>query len=89
MAEGVEAQSTGPGGAWIAVLPFANTSDDPDQDYFAQGMAEEIIVALSRCSGLSVIARNSFFVYKGNAGDIRQVGTRARGGLRSGRQRPP
>jgi TolB-like protein len=58
----------------IAVLPFANMSDDPEQDYFAEGMAEEIITALSRCSWLFVIARNSSFTYKGKAIDIRQVG---------------
>lgn len=58
----------------IAVLPFQNMSDDPQQDYFAEGMAEEIITALSRCSWLFVIARNSSFTYKGNAVDIRQVG---------------
>ncbi len=58
----------------IAVLPFANMSDDPEQDYFAEGMAEEIITALSRCSWMFVIARNSSFTYKGKAIDIRQVG---------------
>jgi len=58
----------------IAVLPFANMSGDPEQDYFADGMAEEIITALSRCSWLFVIARNSSFTYKGRAVDVRQVG---------------
>jgi TolB-like protein len=58
----------------IAVLPFANMSGDPEQDYFADGMAEEILTALARCSGLFVIARNSSFVYKGKAVDVRQVG---------------
>jgi TolB-like protein/Flp pilus assembly protein TadD len=58
----------------IAVLPFTNMSGDPEQDYFADGMAEEIITALSRCSGLLVIARNSSFTYKGKAVDIRRVG---------------
>jgi TolB-like protein/Flp pilus assembly protein TadD len=58
----------------IAVLPFANMSGDPEQDYFADGMAEEIITALSHCSGLFVIARNSSFTYKGKAVDVRQVG---------------
>jgi TolB-like protein len=58
----------------IAVLPFANMSGDPEQDYFADGMAEEIITALSRCSWLFVIARNSSFTYKGKAVDVRQVG---------------
>ncbi|HET6236473.1 MAG TPA: winged helix-turn-helix domain-containing protein, partial [Acetobacteraceae bacterium] len=58
----------------IAVLPFTNMSGDPEQDYFADGMAEEIITALSRSSGLFVIARNSSFTYKGRAIDVRQVG---------------
>ncbi|GAB0120022.1 winged helix-turn-helix domain-containing protein [Acidisoma sp. 7E03] len=59
----------------IAVLPFANLSVDPEQDYFADGMTEEIITALSRSSGLCVIARNSSFLYRGKAIDVRQVGT--------------
>jgi TolB-like protein len=58
----------------IAVLPFTNMSGDPEQDYFADGMAEEIITALSRCGSLFVIARNSSFTYKGKAIDVRQVG---------------
>jgi TolB-like protein len=58
----------------IAVLPFANMSGDPEQDYFADGMADDIITALSRCGSLFVIARNSSFIYKGRAVDIRQVG---------------
>jgi TolB-like protein/Flp pilus assembly protein TadD len=58
----------------IAVLPFANMSGDPEQAYFADGMADEIITALSRSSGLFVISRNSAFAYKGKAVDLRQVG---------------
>jgi TolB-like protein len=58
----------------IAVLPFTNMSGDPEQEYFADGMAEEIITALSRCSWLFVIARNSSFTYKSRAIDVRQVG---------------
>jgi TolB-like protein len=58
----------------IAVLPFTNMSGDPEQDFFADGMAEDIITALSRCSALFVIARNSSFLYKGKAVDIREVG---------------
>jgi TolB-like protein/Flp pilus assembly protein TadD len=58
----------------VAVLPFTNMSGDPEQDYFADGMAEEIITALSRSSGLFVIARNSSFTYRGKAIDVRQVG---------------
>jgi len=58
----------------IAVLRFTNMSGDPEQDYFADGMAAEIITALSRCNWLFVIARNSSFTYKGNAVDVRQIG---------------
>jgi adenylate cyclase len=58
----------------IAVLPFANMSGDPEQEYFADGMVEEIITALSRIRWLFVIARNSSFTYKGQAIDVRQVG---------------
>ena len=58
----------------IAVLPFQNMSDDPDQEYFADGMVEDIITALSRFKSLFVIARNSSFTYKGKAVDIKQVG---------------
>ena len=58
----------------IAVLPFANLSGDPEQEYFADGMAEEIITALSRIRWLFVIARNSSFTYKGQVIDIKRVG---------------
>jgi adenylate cyclase len=58
----------------IAVLPFQNMSGDPEQEYFADGMVEEIITALSRTKALFVIARNSSFSYKGKSPDIRQVG---------------
>ena len=58
----------------IAVLPFANMSGDPAQDYFADGMVEDIITALSHFRQLFVIARNSTFVYKGRAIDVKQVG---------------
>src|SRR5438445_161541 len=58
----------------IAVLPFANMSGDPEQEYFADGMVEEIITALSRIRWLFVIARNSTFTYKGKAVDVKQVG---------------
>jgi len=57
----------------IAVLPFANISGDPEQEYFADGMVEEIIIALSRIRWLFVIARNSSFTYKGRAVDVKQV----------------
>ena len=58
----------------IAVLPFANLSGDPEQEYFADGMVEEIITALSRIRWLFVIARNSSFTYKGRTDDVKQVG---------------
>jgi len=58
----------------IAVLPFQNMSGDPQQEYFADGMVEEIITALSRFKSLFVIARNSSFTYKGKSVDIKQVG---------------
>ncbi len=58
----------------IAVLPFQNLSDDPGQEYFADGIVEEIITALSRFKSLFVIARNSSFTYKGRAVDVKQVG---------------
>jgi adenylate cyclase len=57
----------------IAVLPFQNMSGDPEQEYFADGMVEDIITALSRFKSLFVIARNSSFSYKGKSPDIRQV----------------
>jgi TolB-like protein/class 3 adenylate cyclase len=58
----------------IAVLPFANMSGDPEQEYFVDGMVEEIITALSRIPWLFVIARNSTFTYKGRAVDVKEVG---------------
>lgn len=58
----------------IAVLPFVNMSDDPDQEYFADGMVEEIITALSKIRWFFVIARNSTFSYRGQAVDIKRVG---------------
>jgi TolB-like protein len=58
----------------IAVLPFHNLSGDPEQEYFADGMVDDITTALSRFKLLFVIARNSSFTYKGKAVDIKQVG---------------
>jgi TolB-like protein len=58
----------------VAVLPFLNLSSDPGQDYFADGVVEDIIGALSRMRWLFVIARNSSFTYKGRAVDVKQVG---------------
>jgi adenylate cyclase len=83
--EGVKSQSTArpvnapsalslPDKPSIAVLPFKNMSGDAEQEYFADGMVEEIITALSRIRWLFVIARNSSFVYKGKAIDVKQVG---------------
>jgi adenylate cyclase len=57
----------------IAVLPFANMSGDPEQDYLADGLSEDVITALARLRWLFVIARNSSFVYKGKAVDVREV----------------
>jgi TolB-like protein len=58
----------------IAILPFTNLSSDPEQDYFADGMVEEIITVLSHFRQLFVIARNSSFTYKGRAVDVKQIG---------------
>jgi adenylate cyclase len=56
------------------VLPFANMSSDPEQEFFADGIAEDVITALSRYPSLFVIARNSCFTYKGSAVDVKHVG---------------
>ncbi|MCH2303550.1 MAG: adenylate/guanylate cyclase domain-containing protein, partial [SAR324 cluster bacterium] len=58
----------------IAVLPFDNMSGDPEQEYFVDGITEDIISVISRYRWLLVIARNSTFVYKGKAVDVREVG---------------
>jgi adenylate cyclase len=77
----------------IAVLPFTNMSDDPEQEYFVDGMVEDIITSLSRFNQLLVVARNSSFTYKGRAVDIRQaareLGVRfvLEGGVRKAGQR--
>ena len=63
----------------IAVLPFANLSGDPEQEYFSDGIVEDITTALSRNRAFFVIARNSSFTYKGKGIDIQQVGAGARG----------
>ncbi|MCG2625276.1 winged helix-turn-helix domain-containing tetratricopeptide repeat protein [Bradyrhizobium sp. WYCCWR 13023] len=60
----------------IAVLPFENMSGEPEQEYFAEGMVEEIITALSRFKSLFVIARHSTFTFKGKAVDIKEIGRR-------------
>jgi adenylate cyclase len=71
----------------IAVLPFANMSGDPEQEYFADGISEDIITALSKISGLFVIARNSSFTFKGLERSRRGGGQEARRTLHFGRQR--
>src|SRR5207253_857573 len=58
----------------VAVLPFANMSSDPEQEFLADGIAEDVITALSRYPSLFVIARNSCFTYKGRAVDVKEVG---------------
>jgi TolB-like protein len=58
----------------IAVLPFVNMSGDPEQEYFADGVVEDIITALSKVKAFFVIARNSSFAYKGKGVDVREVG---------------
>jgi adenylate cyclase len=60
----------------IAVLPFTNMSGDPEQEYFTDGITEDLITDLSKVSGLSVIARNSVFTYKGKHADVQEVGRR-------------
>lgn len=62
-----------PGKPSIAVLPFVNVSNDPEQESFADGLTEDLITDLSRNSGLFVIARNSAFAYKGKATDVREI----------------
>src|SRR5258708_16784011 len=63
-----------PDGPSIAVLPFQNMSGDAEQEYFADGMVDDIITALSRFKLMFVISRNSSFVYKGKTVDVKQVG---------------
>jgi adenylate cyclase len=73
-ATGADAPPALPDKPSIAVLPFANLSGDAEQEYFADGIAEDLITALSRIRWLFVIARNSTFTYKGQSPDVRQVG---------------
>ncbi|MBS0527057.1 MAG: hypothetical protein JSS04_25745 [Proteobacteria bacterium] len=63
-----------PGNPSIAVLPFQNMSGDPEQEYFADGIAEDVITTLSKIAHLMVIARNSSFVFKGQSRDVREIG---------------
>ena len=73
----------------IAVLPFTNMSGDPEQEYFADGITNDIITELSRFSELFVIARNSSFQYKGKSVDIRQIGRELGVRYAVGRKRSP
>ena len=66
----------------VAVLPFDNLGGDPDQQYFADGLTEDILTSLARFTQLMVIARNSTFVYKGQAVRIADVGARLECSLR-------
>ena len=75
--------------ASIAVLPFANMSGDPEQEYFSDGITEDIITDLSKIAGLTVIARNSSFAYKGRDVDIRAVGRELGVQIGAGRLHPP
>ena len=79
----ISASTEGPS---IAVLPFQNMSGDPEQEYFVDGIVEDIITGLSRMKWLFVIARNSSFAYKGRSVDVKQVGRGTRRPLRARRQ---
>ena len=76
LTEGLSAAPPLPDKPSIAVLPFQNMSGDPEQEYFADGIVEDIITALSHFKSLFVIARNSSFTFKGRAVDIKEVGRR-------------
>jgi adenylate cyclase len=73
---GQDGGSSGRGGPSVAVLPFENMSGDPEQGYFADGLAEYLITSLSRVSWLFVIARNSSFAFRGEKRDARSIGDR-------------
>ena len=70
----LEAALTLPEKPSVAVLPFSNLSGDPDQDYFADGMVDDIVTGLARINWLFVIARNSTFAYRGRATDVKRIG---------------
>ena len=70
----------------VAVLPFTNMSGDPEQEYFADGITEDIITDLSKVSGLFVLGRNTAFTLKGKAVNLEQIGEAARRRIRAGRQ---
>jgi adenylate cyclase len=71
----------------VAVLPFANMSGDPEQEYFADGISEDVITELSKFHSIFVIARNSSFTYRGQATDVRKVAKDLRRPLRTGGER--
>ena len=71
----------------IAVLPFVNMSGDPEQEYFSDGITEDIITDLSKVSGLFVVARNTAFTYKGKHVDVQEVAQASRRQLYLGRKR--
>jgi adenylate cyclase len=73
-AKAAAATQTAAAAASIAILPFTNMSGDPEQEYFSDGISEDIITDLSKIAGLTVIARNSSFTYKGRSIDVRTVG---------------
>ena len=75
--------------ASIAILPFTNMSGDPEQEYFSDGISEDIITDLSKIAGLTVIARNSSFTYKGRPVDVRTVGRELGVALGARRLDPP
>ena len=74
--------------ASVCVLPFVNMSGDPEQEYFSDGITEDIITDLSKVSALSVVARNTAFTFKGQAIDVKDVAREARRQPRARRQRP-
>ncbi|MCP4248871.1 MAG: protein kinase [bacterium] len=73
---GAVQQADGPAAASIAVLPFVNLSSDPENEYFSDGLAEELIIALSKIDGLEVASRTSAFAFKGENRDVRAIGER-------------
>jgi serine/threonine-protein kinase len=74
--EAAELPSTVAGVASIAVVPFHNMSADPENEYFSDGLAEDIIDALTQVPGLRVVARTSAFAFRGKEVDIREIGAR-------------
>ena len=71
----------------ICVLPFANMSGDPEQEYFSDGITEDVITDLGKVSALSIVSRNMAFSFKGAKGGVGEIGRADQGRLRAGRQR--